>query len=143
LGNLVPKPFSANCLNRYRYSYYCFWNYRPEAEGYIKMAYSEDALFKALLKNKPPQPTKPMAVPVKKELSRSVPLPVEAIPEPVIEKFIPPPPKIDLEPITDSIDRLNATLYQIHGTIKTIIVPILVLILVVAIGILILSKSPV
>jgi hypothetical protein len=106
------------------------------------MAYSEDALFKALLKNKPQQPTKPMAVPVKKEFSRPVPPPVEARPEPVIEKIIPPPPpqKIDLDPVIDSIIRLNSTLDQIHGTIKTIIVPILALILVVAIGILIQSK---
>jgi hypothetical protein len=103
------------------------------------MAYSEDALFKALLKNKPQQPTKPMAVPVKKDIPRPVPPPVEARPEPVIEKII-PPPKIDLEPVIDSIIRLNSTLNQIHGTIKTIIVPILALILVVAIGILIQSK---
>jgi len=104
------------------------------------MAYSEDALFKALLKNKPTQPTKPMAVPVKKEISR--PPPAEARPEPVIERIIPPPPppKIDLDPVIDSITRLNSTLNQIHVTIKTIIVPILVLILVVAIGILIQSK---
>lgn len=105
------------------------------------MAYSEDALFKALLKNKPPQqPPKPQAAPVKKDIPRS--LPVEAIPEPVIERFT-PPPKIDLEPVIDSINCLNSTLNQIHGTIKTIIVPILALILVVAIGILILSKSSV
>jgi len=102
------------------------------------MAYSEDALFKALLKNKPPQqPPKPPAAPVKKDISRP-PL-VEAIPEPVIER-ITPPPKIDMEPVIDSINRLNSTLNQIHGTIKTIIVPILALILVVAIGILIQSK---
>jgi hypothetical protein len=106
------------------------------------MAYSEDALFKALLKNKPQQPLKPMAVPVKKEFPKPVPPPVEARPEPVIERIIPPPtpPKIDLDPVTDSIIRLNSTLNQLHGTIKTIIVPILVLILVVAIGILIKSK---
>jgi hypothetical protein len=104
------------------------------------MAYSEDALFKALLKNKPaPQPLKPMAVQVKKELAMPVPPPVEARPEPVIERSI-PPPKIDLGPVIDSIIRLNSTLNQIHGTIKTIIVPILALILVVAIGILIQSK---
>jgi hypothetical protein len=104
------------------------------------MAYSEDALFKALLKNKPQQPTKPMAVPVKKDIPRPVPPPVEARPEPVIEKII-PPPKIDLEPVIDSIIRLNSTLNQIHGTIKTIIVPILALILVVAIVIFIQLKS--
>jgi len=102
------------------------------------MAYSEDALFKALLKNKPPQqPPKPMAAPVKKDIPR--PPPVEARPEAVIERII-PPPKIDLEPVIDSINRLNSTLNQIHGTIKTIIVPILALILVVAIGILIQPK---
>jgi hypothetical protein len=104
------------------------------------MAYSEDALFKALLKNKPPQqPLKPMAVPVKNEFPRPVPPPVEARPEPVIERII-PPPKIDLEPVIDSIIRLNSTMNQIYGTIKTIIIPILALILVVAIGILIQSK---
>ncbi len=102
------------------------------------MAYSEDALFKALLKNKPPQqPTKPMAVPVKKDFPR--PPTAEAIPEPVIES-VTPPPKIDLEPVIDSINCLNSTLNQIHGTIKTVIIPILALILVVSIGILIQSK---
>jgi len=103
------------------------------------MAYSEDALFKALLKNKPPQqpPKPPAALVQKKDIPR--PPTVEARPEPVIERII-PPPKIDLEPVIDSINRLNSTLNQIHGTIKTIIVPILVLILVVAIGILIRSK---
>jgi hypothetical protein len=108
------------------------------------MAYSEDALFKALLKNKPQQPTKPMAVPVqKRDPSGPISPRVEVRPEPVIEKFIPPPPppKIDLDPVIDSIIRLNSTLNQIHGTIKTIIVPILALILIVAIGILIQSKS--
>ena len=103
------------------------------------MAYSEDALFKALLKNKPPQqPPKPPAAPVqKKDIPR--PSAVEAIPEPVIER-VTPPPKIDLEPVIDSINRQNSTLNQIHGTIKTIIVPIFVLILVVAIMILIRTK---
>ncbi|MCX9084708.1 MAG: hypothetical protein OIN87_07935 [Candidatus Methanoperedens sp.] len=107
------------------------------------MAYSEDALFKALLKNKPTQPTKPMAVPVqKRDIQGPVSPRVEIKQEPVVEKFIPPPPppKIDLEPVTDSIIRLNSTLNQIHVTIKTIIVPILAMILVVAIVILIRSK---
>jgi hypothetical protein len=111
------------------------------------MAYSEDALFKAILKNKPPQPTKPMAVPVqKRELPGPISPRVEIRTEPIIEtKSTPPPPplpptKIDLDPVIDSIIRLNSTLNQIHGTIKSIIVPVLVLILIVAIGIFIQSK---
>lgn len=105
------------------------------------MAYSEDALFKALLKNKPPQqPPKPPAAPVqKRELAGPVSPRVEVRTEPVIERII-PPPKIDLDPVVDSINRLNSTLNQIHVTIKSTIVPILALFLVVAIGILILSK---
>ncbi len=109
------------------------------------MAYSEDALFKAILKNKPPQqPPKPPVAPVqRKDIPRTVPPQVETRAEPVTETRLTPPsplPKIDMRPVMDSIDLLNSTLNQIHVTIKTIIVPILALILVVAIGILIQSR---
>jgi hypothetical protein len=108
--------------------------------------YSEDALFKALLKNKPPQqPPKPAAPAPRKEVPRPVPpaQPVEAFQkqEQVIETIVTPPVKpLDLEPVIESINRLNSNINQMHGMIKTMIVPVLVLILVVAIGILLKAK---
>ena len=109
--------------------------------------YSEDALFKALLKNKPPQqPPKPAAPAPRKEVPRPVPpaQPVETLQrqEPVMEtRIVAPPVKpIDLEPVIDSINRLNSNMNQMHGMIKTMMVPVLVLILLVAIGILLKIK---
>lgn len=109
--------------------------------------YSEDALFKALLKNKPPQqPPKPAAPAPRKEAPIPVPpaQPVEAFKrqEPVIETRIVAPPvePVDLEPVIDSINRLNSNMNQMQGMIKTMMVPVLVLILLVAIGILLKIK---
>jgi hypothetical protein len=108
---------------------------------------SEDALFKALLKNKPPQqPPKP---PVAQSVPRKeIPRPVAAPPveryqveEPPIEPKIAPVVKpVNLEPVVDSIDRLNSSINMIHGMMKNIVAPILILILIVSIGILIQSK---
>jgi hypothetical protein len=106
---------------------------------------SEDALFKALLKNKPPQqPPKPIAaqsVP-RKEVPRPAP-PVERyqVEEPVIEpKIIPVVQPVNLEPVVDSINRLNSSISMIHGMMKNIVTPILILILIVSIGILVQTK---
>ncbi|HMB44937.1 MAG TPA: hypothetical protein VKL21_03850 [Candidatus Methanoperedens sp.] len=109
---------------------------------------SEDALFKALLKNKPPQqPPKP-AVVAQSVPRKEVPRPAAAPPveryqveEPVIEpKVIPVVKPMNLEPVVDSINRLNSSISMIHGMMKTIVTPILILILIVLIGILIQTK---
>jgi hypothetical protein len=107
---------------------------------------SEDALFKALLKNKPPQqPPKPavaQSVP-RKEVPKPAAPPVERyqVEEPVIEpKVIPVVKPVNLEPVVDSINRLNSSIIMIHGMMKTIVTPILILILIVSIGILIQTK---
>jgi hypothetical protein len=108
---------------------------------------SEDALFKALLKNKPPQqaPKPPVAQSVPR---KEVPGPAAAphvercqVEEPVIEpKIIPVVKPVNLEPVVDSINRLNSSISMIHGMMKTIVTPILILILIVSIGILIQTK---
>lgn len=109
---------------------------------------SEDALFKALLKNKPPQqPPKPPVV-AQSVPRKEVPRPAAAPPveryqveEPVIEpKVIPVVKPMNLEPVVDSINRLNSSISMIHGMMKTIVTPILILILIVSIGILIQTK---
>ncbi|PWB51337.1 MAG: hypothetical protein C3F06_11025 [Candidatus Methanoperedenaceae archaeon] len=126
----------------------CAFGEKLEAEGYKKMAnMSEDALFKALLKNKPPQqPPKPMvaqSIP-RKEIPRPAAAPpVERyqVEEPRIEpKIAPVVQPVNLEPVVDSINRLNSSINMIQGIMKNIITPILILILVVSIGILIQSK---
>jgi hypothetical protein len=109
---------------------------------------SEDALFKALLKNKPQQqpPKPPVAQSVpRKEVPRPVPAvqPVERYEteEHTVEAKINPVAKpVNLEPVVDSINRLNSNVNMIYGMMKNIITPILILILVVSIGILIKSK---
>jgi hypothetical protein len=108
---------------------------------------SEDALFKALLKNKPPQqPPKPpvaQSVPRKEVPGPAAAPPVERckVEEPVIEpKIIPVVKPVNLEPVVDSINRLNSSISMIHGMMKTIVTPILILILIVSIGILIQTK---
>lgn len=105
--------------------------------------YSEDALFKALLKNKPPQQPKP-AVPAQK---KEIPVPVPEVKqvetvrkEEVIAAPVISVPPVDIEPVIESMNRMNSSISQLHGTIKTMIVPVLVLILVIAIGILLKIK---
>jgi len=108
---------------------------------------SEDALFKALLKNKPPQqPPKPM---VAQSIPRTeIPRPAAAPPveryqveEPSIEpKIIPVVQPVNLEPVVDSINRLNSSINMIHGMMKNIITPILILVLIVSVGLLIQGK---
>jgi len=107
---------------------------------------SEDALFKALLKNKPPQqPPKPVAqsIPLKEIPRPAAAPPVERyqVAEPPIEpKITPVVQPVNLEPVVDSINRLNSSINMIQGMVKTIITPILILILIVSIGILVQGK---
>ena len=109
---------------------------------------SEDALFKALLKNKPaPKPPAVQAAqsaPIR-EVSRPAPVPQpvekhQVHEQPPVEiKAIPAVKPIDLDPVVDSIIQLNSSVNMVAGTMKNIITPILILILVVLIGILIRS----
>jgi len=109
---------------------------------------SEDALFKALLKNKPPQqPPKP---PVAQSVPRKeVPVPSPAAQpveryqheEPLIETKITPVAKaVNLEPVVDSINRLNSSVNMIYGLTKNVIVPVLILTLVISIAVFIKSR---
>jgi hypothetical protein len=109
---------------------------------------SEDALFKALLKNKPPQqqpkPAAAQNIPVR-DAPRPSPAaqPVERyqIEEPQIEtKTTPVVKPMDLEPVVDSIDRLNSSVNMIYGLVKNIIAPVFILILVTSIAMLIRTK---
>ena len=95
---------------------------------------SEDALFKALLKNKPQQ-----QVPVRKEVQKPA---HEAQPaesyeekEPVIET--PPVKPLEIERVEESLKNLTSSVNMMYGLIKTVIVPVLVLILIVGIAILV------
>lgn len=101
---------------------------------------SEDALFKALLKNKP-QAQKPVAqqIPVRKEVQRPVAAPPAEIyekKEPVIEKI--PVKSIEPDLVVEQIKNLTASVNMTYGLIKTLIAPVMVLMLIV--GILILVK---
>ncbi len=100
---------------------------------------SEDELFKALLKKKPEA-----QVPVRKEAQTPAPVPA-AQPaesyekqEPVIET--PPVKPLETELVTESIKNLTASVNTLYGLIKTVIVPVLVLILIVGIAILVKSQ---
>ena len=108
---------------------------------------SEDALFKALLKNKPPQQPKPAAaqsVPGKEAPRPSPsPQPVEKyqVEELRVEtKMTPVVKQVDPEHVVDSIDRLNASVNMIYGLMKNIVVPVLILTLVTSIVLLIKTK---
>ena len=113
----------------------------PVAEGYNKMAntMSEDALFKALLKNKPPQQQKPPAPQPapKKETIKAAEPPVETyeLETPVIET--PPPRTHDTEQVVEAIKNLTSSVNMMYGLMKTVITPVLVLILVIGIAILV------
>lgn len=97
---------------------------------------SEDAMFKALLHNKPPAPAqKPQP---RYEPVQQAPQPAPVRQEPVvITQPVPPPQVVKLEPVIDSINNLTASVNQFHGLIKTIVVPVIILILLIGIGILI------
>jgi len=101
----------------------------PAAKG------SEDAMFKALLHNKPPAPVPKQQAKV--ESVQTAPQVMRLQPEPVVITQVSPPPVIKLEPVVDSINNLTASVNLIHGLMKTIVVPVMILILLVGIGILI------
>ncbi len=104
---------------------------------------SEEDLFKTLLRKKPeaqmPQVAQKAQVPLRKEAVKPVPVaqPAETYEktEPVIEK--PPVKPPDIEPVAESIKNLTASVNLMYGLIKTVIVPVLVLILIVGIAILV------
>ena len=108
---------------------------------------SEDALFKALLKNKPPQQQPKPAV-AQNIPRKEVPGPFSAAQpveryqheEPQIEKITPVVKPINLEPVVDSINRLNSSVNLIYGLTKNIIVPVLILTLVITIAIFVKSR---
>ncbi len=100
---------------------------------------SEDAMYKALLHNRPPTPAPKPPARVEPVYEPVQPAPQVAMvqQEPVVMTQISPPPLVKLEPVVDSINNLTAIVNQIHGLIKTIVVPVMILILLVGIGILI------
>ncbi|GFO96979.1 hypothetical protein ig2599ANME_1175 [groundwater metagenome] len=112
------------------------------------MPMDENAMFKALLKNKP-QPKQPVTKEIK-EAPAPAPKPqvrvepVQPAPqaprvqqEPVVITQVSPPPVVNLEPVVESINELSGSVNQIHGLMKTTVLPVMILILIVGIGILI------
>lgn len=103
---------------------------------------SEDALFKTLLKNKPQQqPKPPVAQNVRKETPKTpAPAPVETYEkeEPVIEsRSVHPVKSAETDKVVESLKDLNSSVNMMYGMMKTVIVPVLVLILIVGIAILV------
>lgn len=95
---------------------------------------SEDDLFKALLKKKPEE-RKPIAKPPQRTAPVAPPIPPIEIQEKVIET--PQVKPQETEVVVEAIKNLNASVNMIHGLVKTVIVPVLVLILIVGIAILV------
>jgi hypothetical protein len=116
-----------------------------EAEGYNKMAnMSEDALFKALLKNKPPQkqipkpPAAPQPAPVKETFKAAAPpAEIHEVETPVIETRPVKSSSHDTEQVVESIKNLTSSVTMMYGLIKTVITPVLVLILIIGVAILV------
>jgi hypothetical protein len=100
---------------------------------------SEDAMYKTLLYNRPPAsaPKPPVRVEPGYEPIEPAPQTPMVQQEPVVMTQVSPPPAVKLEPVVDSIDNLTASVNQIHGLMKTIVLPVLILILIAGIGILI------
>lgn len=115
-----------------------------EAEGYNEMAntMSEDALFKALLKNKPPQkqtpkPPAPQPAPIKETFKAAAPpAEIHEMETPVIETR-PVKSSHDTDQVVESIKNLTSSVNMMYGLMKTVITPVLVLILVIGIAILV------
>ena len=92
-------------------------------------ASSEDMMYKVLLKNRPPQP----------EVKESVPVPqvneVQTIDHESTVVETPPPVETHPDAVEESIKNLTLSVNLMHGLMKTVIVPVLVLILIVGIGV--------
>jgi hypothetical protein len=107
---------------------------------------SEDALFKALLKNKPPQkpiqklPVAPPQPEPKKETFKAAAPPVEIheMEKPVIETR--PVKSNDTDQVVESIKNLTSSVNMMYGLMKTVITPVLVLILIIGIALLVKAK---
>ncbi len=105
---------------------------------------SEDALFKALLKNKPTQqqiqkpPAAPQPAPKKEIKPAAPPAEIHEIVKPVIET--PPPKSHDTEQVVEAVKNLTSSVNMMYGLMKTVITPVLVLILIIGIAILVKGK---
>ncbi len=106
---------------------------RPPAARPPAVKGSEDAMYRALLHNKPPAP-KPQ---VKVEPVQPAPQAAPVMQEPIVIAQPTQPPEMNFEPVVDSINDLKASMNQIHNLLKTMVLPVLVLILVVGVVILI------
>ncbi|VVB93537.1 Uncharacterised protein [uncultured archaeon] len=101
---------------------------------------SEDAMYKALLN----RPQKQQVI-QKPQVKESAPV-AQVIAEPkmevpVIETRVAQSVKpAETEAIVESIKGLNASVNLVHGLLKTVIIPVLVLILLIGVGILIKAK---
>lgn len=106
---------------------------------------SEDALFKTLLKNKPQQqpPQQPQRRPAAqtvpaRETFRTAPAPQPAESYEKEENTATPPVKpVQADFVVESINNLNSSVNLMYGLIKTVIAPVLVLILIIGIAILV------
>jgi hypothetical protein len=101
---------------------------------------SEDAMFKALLHNRPAPPAEKPQVRVE---PRPEPMQMQSAhvqQEPVVITQVSPPPVVKLEPVVESINDLTASVNQIQSIMKTIVLPVMILILLV--GVVILIKIP-
>lgn len=107
---------------------------------------SEDALFKALLKNKPPQkpiqkpPVAPQPEPKKETFKAAAAPPVEIheMETPVIETR--PVKSHDTDQVVESIKNLTSSVNMMYGLMKTVITPVLVLILIIGVAILVMGR---
>ena len=96
------------------------------------MSMDEDAMFKALLKNKPQQKAAPK-IPVEPVKIVQAPRPVLEVEEQVVEpKLIP----VQTSASPESMDKLTASVNMVYGLMRTTVI-VLVLMLVVGIAILI------
>ncbi|MFZ3060178.1 MAG: hypothetical protein WA102_10635 [Candidatus Methanoperedens sp.] len=105
---------------------------------------SEDALFKALLKNRPPQqqiqkpPAAPQPAP-KKETFKAAAPPAETY-EMETPVETPHVKSHDTDQVVESIKNLTSSVNMMYGLIKTVITPVLVLILIIGVAILVRSR---
>lgn len=94
---------------------------------------SEEEMFKRLSTNKPEAEIQQEDEQIQE--AQDIPAAQTDHEKPVIET----PPVIELEPVVESIKNLNASVTVMYGLIKTVVVPVLLLILVVGLAILLKS----